>query len=423
MTITLMIATIAVEPGWAIGAVSLSDPAIDRDLLLDAYGQPWVPGSALAGSLRAHLAAARPPADELLMGSRPPHDQDSAAESTVSPLWIAGCTFTPDTTDAGDRAAAVETTGQTAIDRSRGAAAAGSLRFSRLTASGGTLTVYLRHDETDNQALTDSDLDLITGWQPTIGRDRTKGSGRAMLTSLRHGTIDPATTEGARTWLSHSGTGLFDAVATQTISCSHTNEPWLQERFTIVDGFLTSDGLPSRDARTRQRLGQPLIAGSAWKGVIRSRTEFILRSRYGESAACQQQTGCGNCPVCAVFGHQGHRGLLAFRDSTIEKAIHQPKRTQVGIDRVTGGSREALLFSTEALAGGNVVLLQIDALGEIPPWVPNVIHHVLRDINDGLIGVGSRTTRGLGTLELLGQIADPVPVVVPGLETTEPEPA
>jgi len=124
-----------------------------------------------------------------------------------------------------------------------------------------------------------------------------------------------------------------------------------------------------------------------------------------------------------VFGHPGQRGLLAFRDSYIEKPAYYPKRTQVGIDRVTGGSREALLFTTEALADGNVLQLQIDALGEIPPWVGDAIRHVLRDISDGLIGVGSRTTRGLGTLELLGPPADPVPVVVPELETTQPEPA
>ena len=137
-------------------------------------------------------------------------------------------------------------------------------------------------------------------------------------------------------------------MATNAITCDLTGEPWLQERFKIVDGFLTSDGLPSRDGRTRQRLGQPLIPGSAWKGIIRSRTEFILRSRYGESAACQQQPGCGNCPVCAVFGHQGQRGLLSVRDSYIEKPAYHPKRTQVGIDRVTGGSRDALLFTSEA---------------------------------------------------------------------------
>lgn len=68
--ITLAIATIEVEPGWAVGAVAHEDSVIDRDVLLDASGQPWIPGSALAGSLRAHLAAADPPAGVKLMGAR-----------------------------------------------------------------------------------------------------------------------------------------------------------------------------------------------------------------------------------------------------------------------------------------------------------------------------------------------------------------
>ena len=267
MTITLMIATIDLEPGWAVGTVPLSDPTIDRELLLDTQGRPWVPGSTLAGSLRAHLAAAQPPADTRLMGSRPPHNQADAASSTVSPLWIAGCFFTPQAAGSpDDRAAEVETTGQTAIDRARGSALAGSLRFSRLVTDGGTLTVYLRHDAPAGQALTTGDLNLIAGWRPAIGRDRTKGSGRAALAIIRHGTIDPATTEGARTWLSHSGIGLFEAVATQNMSCDPDGEPWLQERFEIEDGFLTSDGLPSRVARTRHRLGQPLIPGRRGRG-------------------------------------------------------------------------------------------------------------------------------------------------------------
>ena len=443
MTVTLMIATVRVEPGWAVGAVTLADQAIDRDILLDAHGRPWVPGSALAGSLRAHLAGASPPADERLMGSRPPRDQAEASESTVSALWIVGATFTPDRATmadgvpggedasraeavgaAGDPAAAVEIVGQTAIDRKRGAAEAGTLRFSRMAASGGTLTVYLRHDGTGSPALTGSDLELISGWKPAIGRDRTKGSGRAALDSIQHGTVDPATPEGAQLWLSHSGAALFTAVATETRTVQDVEgEPWLRERFAIEDGFLTSDGLPSKVARTRRRLGRPLIPGSAWKGIIRSRTEYILRSRYGEAAACRKQPGCEQCPVCAVFGHPGQRGLLAFRDSYIEDPACHPERTQVGIDRVTGGSRDTLLYTTQALATGTV-LLQIDALGDIPPWVRNVIHHVLRDIHDGLIGVGSRTTRGLGTLRVLGPVADPDPVIVPELEAAaEPEPA
>ena len=60
--------------------------------------------------------------------------------------------------------------------------------------------------------LTGDDLRLIAGWQPAIGRDRTKGCGRATLTRLRHGTVDPATLDGASTWLSYSDSDLLETV-------------------------------------------------------------------------------------------------------------------------------------------------------------------------------------------------------------------
>jgi CRISPR/Cas system CSM-associated protein Csm3 (group 7 of RAMP superfamily) len=427
MTITLMIAAIDIEPGWAVGTVTEADPAIDRDILLDASGQPWIPGSAPAGSLRAHLAAAKPPADVRLMGSRPPASQAESAQSTASPLWVLGAAFSPARSPAapGDDEAqpsqvSIETTGQTAVDRVRGAAAAGSLRFSRLAASGGTLTVYLRHDEA-GALLTQHDLTLIAAWQPAIGRDRTRGSGRASLAGIRYGTVDPATPAGAALWLTHDGPGLFEAVATQAIIGPAPEPPWLEARFEITDGLLIGTGRTEKTATTRKRDGQPLIPGSTWKGIIRSRTEFIIRSRYGPGAACQQQDGCGTCPACAVFGHQGQRGKLAFRDSSIEHPVPgspadgDPVRTQVAIDRVTGGSRPGLLFQTAPVPAGHLQL-RIDALAPVEPWVANAIRHVLRDIDDGLIGIGSRTTRGLGTLRLLDSPAQLEPVVIPELE-------
>jgi RAMP superfamily len=320
---------------------------------------------------------------------------------------------------AGD-ATALEITGQTAINRERGAAAAGPLRFSRLAADGGTLTVYLRHDP-GRFPLTGDDLRLIASWQPAIGRDRTKGCGRATLTRLRHGPVDPATPEGASTWLSHSGPGLFETVATRDVPCGGpAGKPWLEASFAIVDGLLTSDGLPGKVARSRRRGGKPLIPGSTWKGIIRARAEYIIRSRYGEQAACQDLVGRETCVTCGIFGHQGQRAKLAFRDSYIEDVPDSPPvRTHVGIDRVSGGARDALLFQTEPLTAGQLPL-RIDALDDVAPWVRNLIWHVIRDIDDGLIGVGSRSTRGLGTLRLTSPSEDLQPVRVPALEEALP---
>lgn len=237
------------------------------------------------------------------------------------------------------------------------------------------------------------------------------------MTELRYGVIDPATPAGARTWLTHDGPSLFESVAATAMEVDPGGQPWLEAIFEITDGLLVGDHQAGRRAGARRRGGRPLIPGSAWKGIIRSRIEFIVRSRYGADAACASQTGCGECVVCEVFGHQGQRGTLAFRDSYIEDPGEDVTRTHVAIDRVTGGARDALLFETAHVPSGRVHL-RIDQLAATSPWVRNAICHVLRDIDDGLIGVGSKTTTGLGTLRLTGP-ADALkalePVVVDGL--------
>ncbi|MEO3747199.1 RAMP superfamily CRISPR-associated protein [Plantactinospora sp. B5E13] len=410
MTITFLIAEITVEPGWAVGAVPTDDPSVDRDLLLDADGRPWVPGSALAGSLRAHLrqhdAQHGTEFDTTLMGSRPPIQRGDTTEA--SPLWILGTHFTPDPA-SGDL---TEIVGQTAVDRRRGAAIPTSLRYSRSVAAGGTLTAYLRHDG----PLTDDHLQVLAAWQPAIGRDRTTGGGQARLTRLLHGTIDPTTADGMRTWLHHTGHALIEAVAIHQILPGPPPQPWLETDLHIVDAILVCDPRPTGPAQPRTRDSQPFVPGSAWKGLFRGRVEYILRSRYGLHATCGQPTGCGTCPTCHVFGHPGGRGRLVFHDSPIFDAQQPAARTHVAIDRVTGGAHDGLFYQSAPVTAGRL-RLRIDTLTDVPPWVATVIQHVLRDLHDGLIGLGSHTSRGMGTLRLDSR-PTPGPVTIPELAPT-----
>jgi CRISPR/Cas system CSM-associated protein Csm3 (group 7 of RAMP superfamily) len=430
--ITLLLMEIAIQPGWAVGAVPIDDPTLDRDLLLDTHGHPWVPGSSLAGSLRAHLrahdAAADGSMETQLMGSPPPAHRDDPA--TASPLWLLGTRFTPAPETGQDTAAAtpvnpqpspptsVETVGQTAIDRHRGAAAVTSLRYSRTVASGGILTAFLRYDG----QLTADQLAALARWQPAIGRDRTTGGGTARLQSLRYGTVDPAQPAGRRTWLTHTGEALVRAVATTDMPIADPDdEPWLTAELAIDDALLIGDPRPTGPALSRIRNGRAVVPGSAWKGLFRSRIEYILRSLYGEGAVCHSPGGCGHCRTCEVFGHHQHRGLLAFADSTIDTdqvtqqpPTHPPVRTQVGIDRVTGGAADGLLFQSAPVTVGRL-RLRIDALAPVEDWVHTAAWHVLHDLHDGLIGIGSRVTRGMGTLRLIQPPPHPGPVIVPAL--------
>ena len=420
--ITFLLIDIDVEPGWAVGSVPLNDPTLDRDVLVDHNGCPWVPGSSLAGSLRAHLAAIDQrqgtTLETDLMGARPTqHREDLAA---VSPLWVLGTRFTPATAPQP----LLEVVGQTRIDRRRGAAAAKSLRSSRTVSSGGTLTAYLRYDG----ELTTDHLSALARWQPAIGRDRTTGGGRATLRRLREGIIDPAKAKDMRIWLEHSGEALVEAVARENVVIpAAVCKPWLTAAFTIEDALLVGDPRPTGPAMSRTRNGQHIVPGSAWKGLIRSRVEYILRSLYGRQPdlACDDPTACPGCLVCDVFGHHQRRGRLAFADTVIEAATQPPARTQVGIDRVTGGSCEGLLFQTQPVTSGRLTL-RIDDLGPrgnegpIQAWVRAAIEHTLLDLHDGLIGIGSRVTRGMGTLRLADPLPQPGPVTIPTRQPASP---
>ena len=265
----------------------------------------------------------------------------------------------------------------------------------------------------------DEELRVLAGWRPAIGRGRSTGGGRARLRGISWGTIDPSGRAGMRIWLANDGAKLVDAVATTAVPIPDDvdDQPWLEAEFHIEDALLVGDPRPTGAATSRTRGGQPIMPGSAWKGIIRSRVEYILRSVHATESACGRVPGCGTCRTCEVFGHPGQRGLLAFTDSVIrpvdpETPLEPVVRTQVGIDRVTGGSCDGLLFQTAPLTTGRL-RLRIDALGPVAPWVRTAIDHVLCDLDDGLIGIGSRVTRGMGTVRLASQRPSPGPVILP----------
>jgi CRISPR/Cas system CSM-associated protein Csm3 (group 7 of RAMP superfamily) len=150
---------------------------------------------------------------------------------------------------------------------------------------------------------------------------------------------------------------------------------------------------------TRMRDGQPLVPGSSWKGLFRARAGYIVRTCWGEDAACTCQTGCGKCLLCDIFGSAARRGRIAFRSSAITTADSPQTINHVAIDRVSGGARDKLLFSDDVITSGTLKLT-ITALDVVEPWQGDLLRHVERDIHDGLIGVGGGAQRGQGTLRL-----------------------
>lgn len=407
----------------------------------DGWGEDlYIPAASLAGAFRAHLHTTAPHTVTTLMGSPPGPPGQSPDQIVPSALRFLGTRITP--ADPAPQAPArpvTERRGRTAIDRRRGAAATGTLRAHELLPSGTTITVYLRLDGGDTD-LHSRLLHALATWAPHVGGGRSIGWGQADTEQIRHGTLDLATPAGLTHWLTLGGPDLIDTVATT----DHTpaplgREPWLTVPWYIVDPLHIGAGDTGRrpgpdagrsaaPAALARSGGIPLVPGSTWKGLLRARCEYILRSTglldTAETPDCDSSRAggtCGRCVLCDAFGWTappGHtlqgthaeaadapvavRGRLDFADSPIDHA-EITIRNHVGLDRVFGGAADGLLFATEVAETGTLTLTIGDdphrPLAD-PDLTKALIVLACHDIHDGHLGIGAATTRGHGTLAL-----------------------
>ncbi|WP_416976975.1 RAMP superfamily CRISPR-associated protein [Streptomyces sp. T028] len=412
----------------------------DLPLARDGWGNPCLPATSLTGSLRHHAAPHRRRAlfgDVYKTPAAKQQDDDGDGGETIaiaSPVRVLGTRLTlPDAPPAERR--------RTAVDRHRAAALATSLHSRELLPPGTELTLWLRIDTTATSSpLVDEVIALLAAWRPRIGGGRTTGYGRAELITVRHRTIDLTTPDGLRHWLTHGGPALVDDHATVVHDRAQTaggapDEPHLFGRalhFRIADALHIGSG--TRTERPGRRSGPaqilrdhentPLVPGTTWKGLLRARVEFILRSTGIGDVCASVRDGapgsCGTCMVCEAFGFSerprtpadstpppdtaGARGHLLFADSPIRDATVRV-RNHVALDRVFGGARDEALFAEETAEDGHLTL-HIRHDKPVPDLVRAALVLALADLADGTLGIGGATTRGYGTLTAEPATAD-----------------
>lgn len=385
---------------WRVGAWD-SPTADTQGTLTDAGGRPVAPGSGIAGSLR-HAAGQ---AAEALFGSEP-----GAKELVASPWWVLGTVVEPGTKTTQRQ--------RNRINRVRGAAnERGLYRVEEVEP--GRVLVYLRreHDSgnTDEEVI-EPLLDLLTAWRPRIGGGASTGMGRARITEVAHRTLDLDDPADLRT-LVCTGARPVERVDSlvddQRAGAHHVPGPGLQqEHEPCLTATVTVDFLALPDAAADR------IHGSSWKGLLRSRVEYIGRSLGHRVCGTGNGdwTGCGECAVCRAFGSSKRPGVWSFADSPF--GPHEvEERQRIAIDRFTGGVRDGALWPQLYLRDVELGL-RIDptpsAAGSDPApgdeWVRAALLHALRDLNDGLIGVGPEGAAGYGAARVSDVMFDGKPV-------------
>jgi len=295
---------------------------------------------------------------------------------------------------------------QTAISRHRRAPAAKGLSSSE-EADASDLNVYLRcdaRDSADAKVLLDGLVRAVNAWQPRIGGGRTTGLGFGHVTQLTHRTFDLDTSTDLITLATatQSGGERVDALLTSEATTAQLKptqrDPLLTATMTIPTIGLLQE---MKDVRTTH--------GSQWKGMLRSRVEYIARSLghspcigddpdHAQPSRQHQWTGCGTCDLCRAFGSATAAGAWEFHTMPWgDASAHTRQRN--AIDRFTSGVRDGALFEDDWVSGVTTTLT-ITEHHKAPGWVLVALLHALHDLDDGLWGIGPRTAIGHGTVSI-----------------------
>lgn len=390
-------------PGGAEGAQVLLD--------VDPRGHVHLPGTSLAGALRE--LARRERGDAVAADWFGPILAGADTEAKASRVWVLG----------SSRLDEAETffLSSTRIDRHRGAADGSTLRTEEVLPAGARFRAFLRWDDAGDGEVEDLAA-LIAGWRPLLGRGASRGRGRCAVEDVRHGTLRLADPADLLRWLTRHGPELAQDVAVQPVIVP-TGHPASDLLFSVPARIIgplrigTGDK-PEPGSREPLRLlrrpggGPPAVPGTALKGLLRSRAEFILRSVADESAACRTGT-CGTCWTCEVFGYGGGadldaravggRAAVRFADAVITGPA-EVTRAHIAIDRFTGGVLDGALYTSEALEDGTFTieaeLLPGPAGESRRAEIAAVLRLALEDLNDGIIGLGAATARGYGSVRV-----------------------
>lgn len=434
---------------------------VDLDLLLDGAGEPFVPGSSLAGALRAWATHALPSGSSELG-----HAFGSGAGVTRG-LERAGRVTVADgrVTCSGP----LELRDGVGIDRRRGAAAEGVKFIRRVVPAGSTISLEISYDavgpsETDQgERLLRSAVVALRARQIRLGGATTRGLGAVVLEDVEERVEDHSSRAGFLSALATEARDEFVEPAEPfTVPSLDISIGWAPDGPLLVRAAgegLVVDGWPlvSRSPMAADPAGEAAISlvlpGSSVKGVLRTHAERVVRTMVGIDAAGGDflaQLGDDRLDIIhRLFGSASDRSTgrsgtaragalsvedaystwskkdadwLALRDAAIgespdrmasarplmEGLTDESGELQVGhhvaIDRWTGGAADHLLFTTlePHRVQWNPMRLRLDPVLLGSDGIGNAATYllllVLRDLCDGWLAFGHGTLRGHGAV-------------------------
>lgn len=425
--------TLAFTSPIHVGTGEKDSTTTDAPLLRDGHGEPWLPGSSVRGVLRSYclreasLLGVGARALDALFGRA---GKEGSCRGRLTVL-AARSTNQPAVTEVRDHVR---------MNLSWAAADDGG-KFDHEVAYPGNLSTTLLYEGYSNAdselLLLEAALEALRLRALAFGGKTGWGLGVPAAVSIRRTVVDRSEATGIAKYLG----GRLPASPTPRADASPERAPkveypgvsalpkaddpgprsWLRLGLVIkLDGPMLVGGQyqASEDRATCQgegaaqalrRMsdavylatpdGTPVLAGSSLRGALQARARQIAKTLGGGVAGLPEMlfgSIRGN-----DSGSPGRKGLLRVGEGRIVNEIKPIWMDHVGIDRVTGFARKGAKFDVVALQSPK---FETDIFVTWDPRFANeraavaLLLFTLRELEEGLLWLGSRTSRGYGCL-------------------------
>ena len=419
--------TLVLDAPLLIGAGGIgAGNEIDTEVLKTKAGQPFIPGTSLAGVLRDFLAVEDAYGMRLLFGT------DAAYERQHKTAWQSSVCI-DDVKLNGveiiirDGVSIDEITG-TAIEHHKfdyeavGRGAKGDFR-AEITLRG--IHETGERAERTKDAIESLALRLATGF--SLGAHTAKGFGAVHVKDLATYRYDFKNKDHVRAWL---GSEEKREALVKPETCERQEKPYakddcvLEAKFALKSSLLVRDyeraGSVKAEGRAEQETSVQalmlrendhwLIPGASIKGALRHRAAEILRKLDIDSTLLDRMMGPSLARIKTKPAEKWKSHLLVS-EARLENGVVTGLQTRVRIDRFTGGKIDTGLFTTAPIwqredegAALSLRLVLHEPKEEERAWQIGLLLLLLKELSLGRLALGGEKGIGRGVLEGRGAV-------------------
>lgn len=390
------------------------DEWTDSDILKDCDGTPFVPGSSLAGSMRAYLEKEKNA--PCMMGYT-----DREDTGKMSSLFISDLTL--------DKEFTIGIRDGVALDENKVAKTGSKYDMEILEGNAeGHFYLELAVRENDAQEEEEWEQELASVFQGIqsgeirLGSKKTRGFGEFEILSLAVKTF------GKENYLEYAD-AYEESAWTEAPDEKNT---WLQRNterkmihitvpLRLKGGISIRQYAAKKDEPDFVHLTDhkmPVIPGSSMAGAIRHRIERILREL--EENGVEIPVSVGKI-IDTAFGYVDKTQACTSNIIISESEIHNAgflTMARTGISRFESAARDRALYKERTCVDGDINLNLIVRKNEEhkdEEWIIGILLLALRDLQNGFLAVGGQTAIGRGVFSPNG------PILIDGEQGREEE--